>query len=89
MHLPYIPIELNIKGGSALTLNAVAVTGVYQVYSGTSLTTYVRTLDGCEWGVKETPEQVREIMRAAFTVVNGVPQDVKPLEVARKGRGGK
>lgn len=87
--ISYVPIVLNAKGGGPVKINAATITGIMTSYIGQNLTTVIRTLDGCEWLVRESPEQVDEAIAAAFTAVNGVPQDVKPLEVTRKGRGEK
>lgn len=55
-----IPVRLTRVTGETVTVNACAMTGMFVTQVGRSTCTIIRTSDGNEWTVRESPDAILE-----------------------------
>jgi uncharacterized protein YlzI (FlbEa/FlbD family) len=84
----FIPIKLTRTNGTEVVVNAATISGIIRDRSGRLEMTYVRTIDGNEWIVSETPDQITEAVGRILAGQSGSVA-VAAMVVETKTKGGK
>lgn len=85
--MQYVEIQLSAKeGGNPVVINVATITGRFRSMVGRTECTVVRTIDGNEWLVRETLEEISTLIDSASVAATGTA----PLKLeTKKAKGAK